>query len=280
MGALIKAYRISPEWTALNPSTKVNRNIYLRPLEDAANLSIKGFGRKELLFIRDAIRADRGTGAATGFIRTASVLFSWAVDREWIAHSPLHRIKSLPGGHILAWTRQQADIAQARLPEPFRRAVVLARYTGQRRGDLTTMLWSAYDGYTIRLVQQKTGAALVLPVHPALKAELDAWRAGDVVATTILTNSLGRPWTAAHLTHSLPIHLARLGLPVGLNIHGLRKLAATELADAGCSVHEIAAVTGHKTLAMVELYTRSADQQRLADAAVVKLTEFRKRKQT
>lgn len=41
-------------------------------------------------------------------------------------------------------------------------------------------------------------------------------------------------------------------------------------------MHEIAAITGHHTLAMVQEYTQSADQERLAGVAVVKLTQFTK----
>jgi integrase len=55
-------------------------------------------------------------------------------------------------------------------------------------------------------------------------------------------------------------------------VHGLRKLAAAALADAGCTAHEIAAVTGHRSLAMVSLYTASADQERLAEAAIVRFS--------
>jgi integrase len=51
----------------------------------------------------------------------------------------------------------------------------------------------------------------------------------------------------------------------------LRKLAATNLAEAGCSAHEIAAITGHRSLALVSLYTASADQERMATAAIVRL---------
>jgi len=39
-------------------------------------------------------------------------------------------------------------------------------------------------------------------------------------------------------------------------------------AEAGCSASEIAAITGHKTLAEVERYTRAADQERLARQAI------------
>jgi hypothetical protein len=44
----------------------------------------------------------------------------------------------------------------------------------------------------------------------------------------------------------------------------LRKALLTRLADASKTVHQIAAVSGHKTLKEVERYTRAADQRRLA----------------
>jgi hypothetical protein len=44
--------------------------------------------------------------------------------------------------------------------------------------------------------------------------------------------------------------------------------ALTRLADAGCTVHQIAAVSGHKTLKEIEHYTKAADQRRLAREAM------------
>jgi integrase len=180
------------------------------------------------------------------------------------------KIRPLPGGHLRAWTIEEAERACAGLPEHLRRVVILARYTGQRRGDLCTMGWSAYDGERIRVVQHKTGTPLVIPAHPVLKAELDQWQR---IASTILTNADGRPWNSNLLSYHMPHALAKLGLPDDLNVHGLRKLAAANLADAGCSIHEIASITGHASLSMIALYTKSADQERLATAAIYRLTK-------
>lgn len=236
--------------------------------------------RRLLLAMRDAIASTRGHGAGTGAIRAWSALFAWAVDREWIDANPAARIRALPGSHWTAWTAAQADTASAHLPEPFRRVVVLARHTGQRRGDLIGMSWSAYDGRSIRLRQQKTGVEMVIPAVPALRAELDAWKR-TASSTRILTTARGLPWQPLHLSHQLPRALQAIGLPAGLNVHGLRKLAAATLADAGCSPHEIAAITGHRTLQMVQLYTQSADQERLAIAAMARLeTPNGKRRKT
>jgi integrase len=51
-------------------------------------------------------------------------------------------------------------------------------------------------------------------------------------------------------------------------MHGLRKLGATRLADAGCSEREIMAITGHTSVAEVSRYTKARDQARLAEQAM------------
>jgi integrase len=229
--------------------------------------------RRTILETRDDIAAASGHGAANVFIRTASTLFAWAVDREWIETSPAVRIRALEGGHLPQWTEAEADHAVAKLPEPLRRAVLLGRYTGQRRGDLVGMLWSAYDGDTLRVHQSKgkqSAASLIIRVHRNLRVELDAWKRA-ATSTHILTTHTGIPWRPNHLTQTMALWLPKIGLRGELNVHGLRKLAASSLAEAGCSTSEIAAITGHRTLAMVQLYTAAADQERLASSAIVRL---------
>jgi integrase len=60
-------------------------------------------------------------------------------------------------------------------------------------------------------------------------------------------------------------------LATGPAYHGLRHTAGKALAEAGCTEHQIAAVLGHRTLAMVQHYTRAARQKRLSTAAIGKL---------
>lgn len=271
IGAAIIAYKRSPEWAALAAGTVAHHTHYLMPLERMAHVALKDLKRSHLYAIRDGIAKGRGNGAATGFVRAAGALLSWCVRRDLIEHSPAHRLEPLRGGHLTAWTEPQARLAIKVLPPHLARVVLLAMHTGQRRGDLCRLPWSAYDGQAIRLTQQKTGRALVIPCGAELRAALDAWRR-EATSTTILADAAGKPWTPGYLSEAMPTALEKAGLP-RLPLHGLRKLAAARLADAGCSTHEIAAITGHATLAMVDLYTRSADQERLAKAAVVRLQD-------
>jgi integrase len=271
--SLIRQWQRSPEWEKLKPATQASYSHHLRILSPVAHVRVADIKRRDVLAVRDAVAKERGQGTAVAFISTCSALFAWAIDRQWIESNPASRcLKGLVKGTLRAWSAEEAEIAMRELSEPLRRVVVLALFTGQRRGDLCKMRWADYDGTSIRLVQQKTGVSLTIPVHPRLQSELTQW-ATVKTALTILTDPNGRPWHPPRLSQAFPAALARIGLSNDLNVHGLRKRAATALAEAGCSAHEIAAVTGHKTLEMVAHYTRPVDQHRLASAAVVRLTE-------
>ena len=65
----------------------------------------------------------------------------------------------------------------------------------------------------------------------------------------------------------------------GRSLHGLKKAYSRSAAERGDTVHEIKAVTGHKTLREVERYTAAADQQKLADHHAVMVAAM-KTKQT
>jgi integrase len=134
-----------------------------------------------------------------------------------------------------------ARFMQEARPSP-RWAVKLALYTGQRRSDLVKMRWSHFDGDFIEVRQQKTGALVSIPCHKELRAELKNM---PRIADTILVGERGPALTGSSLSVMVRRQLWEMGVD-GYAIHGLRKNAAVELADAGCSPMEIAAITGHK----------------------------------
>jgi integrase len=56
----------------------------------------------------------------------------------------------------------------------------------------------------------------------------------------------------------------------GYTPHGLRHSAARAFAEVGCNDHEIMAITGHESIAMVQKYTKAVSRKRMAQAAKVK----------
>jgi integrase len=129
------------------------------------------------------------------------------------------------------------------------------------------MMWSQFDGEIIEDRQQKTDEYLDIPCNEKLRAEIETM---PRLGKTILIGERGHSLTA----HSLGVLVSRAlrGMGVtGYSIHGLRRNAAKALAEAGCSDTEIMAVTGHRTNEMIRLYTRQAEQRRMARQAMDKL---------
>jgi integrase len=109
---------------------------------------------------------------------------------------------------------------------------------------------------------------LAIPVHSELKAIIDATPVGHL---TLLITKSGKSYAGNDFSEQFRVWCNDAGLPQECVFHGLRKAALTRLADAGCSVHEIAAISGHKTLKEIERYTKAADQARLARTAMERI---------
>jgi enterobacteria phage integrase len=140
-------------------------------------------------------------------------------------------------------------------------------YTGQRVSDAHDMTVPDSRNKIKVASQQKTGVKLTLTTHPNLIRSLKALPSGNVAA---LVTSFGKPYTVKGFANMIAEAIRDAGLPERCVPHGLRKAAARRLAEAGCTPHEIMAVTGHKTLAEVERYTRAAGQEKLNETALAR----------
>ena len=173
------------------------------------------------------------------------------------------------------WTEEQVAAFAARAPRHLRRVMNLALWTGQRQGDLLTMQWAAYDGRHIRVAQAKTDARVKVPVHASLRAELEATvdRAGAILKTTD-----GTPWTSSGFRASWRKACAKAGVS-GVTFHDLRGTAVVALALSGCTVPEIASITGHSLADAETILSKHylGRDVRLAEAAMAKREAREKR---
>jgi integrase len=183
-------------------------------------------------------------------------------------------------------TWSEEHIAQYRRKHPLgtmpRLAIELMLATAARRGDAAKLgPHHVEDGIITFEQHKKEGDEEVqvsIPLHPDFCTALAAMPPSNVVrlteATTFLTTSFGQPFkTAASFGNWFRDRCDEAELPKGISAHGLRKATARRLADLGCTAHQIAAVTGHATLAEVQRYTKAADRKRLAREAMKKLIE-------
>lgn len=202
---------------------------------------------------------------------TLARVLSVAKDRGHITVNPCER-----GGRLYEAERtdkvwSEADLARLLSVAPMRlaSAAILALWTGQRQGDLLRLPWSAYDGKHIKLRQGKGGRRLKIPVGEVLRAHLDAM---PRVSPIVLTNSRAKPWTGDGFRASWGKICAKAGIEE-LTFHDLRGSAVTRLAIAGCSVPEIASITGHSLKDVEDILDKHylSRDQALAETAIRKL---------
>lgn len=174
-------------------------------------------------------------------------------------------------GHT-PWTREDVATFRKRWPinSAERLAFELIFWTGARMSDAVRITEGMIgkDGW-LTFRQQKTGGEVAIPV----RAAAPAWAEpdGQLVAAlearperhvSLMVTAQGRPrsikaasqWFAA---------AARAAKIEGKTAHGLRKLRAQIMAENGATTHQIAAWTGHETLAEVERYSRAAERRRI-----------------
>ena len=176
------------------------------------------------------------------------------------------------------------------------RAVAVARYVGARRGDLVAIPRSARQNGRFQYLSGKRRVRVDIPEDSALASWLDATpdappdtprqgrkvKAGEtpVVTTTLVYNVAGRPYTEDGLGQELAKLVTALKASGKLDsdahdLHGLRHTRGVELALAGCSDAEGAAMMGHQSASSFAQYRRQADRIRLSDAAAARLTKLR-----
>lgn len=155
-------------------------------------------------------------------------------------------------------------------------ALLLALWTGQREGNLLRLSWKNYDGTYIRLRQTKAkggkGRRVTIPVGAPLKLALDAALKQKRTSVTILTNSRGLPWTEDGFRTSWGKAFDKTSLG-DLHFHDLRGTAVTRLALSGCTVPEIAAITGHSMETVQDILDAHylGGRVELAESAIKKL---------
>jgi len=274
LSRLIADYYRSTDYKKLSSSTQgVYRNMLDKFAQKHGHRRVDQMKRQHV----DALIADMADrpGAANSFLKRLKKLMSFAIASGWITADPTLKMTGYKTGTFHTWTN--AEIAQFEAHWPIgskqRLAFALHLFTGQRRSDIHRMTWADYDGDFIRVVQQKTGEKLDVAAHPDLVAILDAEPRKHL---SIVTTEYGRAFSVAGYGNWINDAIRAAGLPERCVAHGLRKAAARLLAESGCTTHEIAAITGHKTLAEIERYTRAANQRKLAVSAMEKQSRNKK----
>ncbi len=276
LSELLERYR-----RELRPSTAVETQLAWweaclgdRRLADVTSAAIN---EQKANLLRTVTRRNTPMTPATvnRYLAALSHCLNIAVGWEWLEISPMAgrrvRKEREPSGRV----RYLDDDERNRLlaacqaaPEPLLYPLVaLALSTGARAGELTHLRWPDLDlkkGLGV-LHDTKNGERRALPVKGHALAELKALKRQRRLDTDLVFPS-PRGVNPFDYKKSFTRAVAEANIR-GFRFHDLRHSAASYLAMNGASMPEIAAVLGHKTLAMVKRYAH------LSDAHVAKAVE-------
>ncbi|HEV2557266.1 MAG TPA: tyrosine-type recombinase/integrase [Microvirga sp.] len=279
---LIRQYCDSRHWKRLAASTKEIGRLNLKAVEakwGKTPLKIAGDPKSRPVFLTWHDRlAENHPRAADAKLAALARVLSWGRDFGHIKHNPLATFERAyrSDRSELIWLPEHVEAFEAVASLDLTRAMALALHTGQRQGDLLRLTWAAYDGAGIALKQGKTGRGVYIPCTKALKEALDEWPRRS---TQILTRADGTPWTRDAFKQAWRDAYAASEMPDDLHFHDLRGTAVTMLAEAGCTVPEIAAITGHSQAHAQKILDRYLARTRaLAESAIAKLDEHRRNK--
>jgi integrase len=273
---LSREYTASPEFKMLAKSTKSE---YVRMLKSAelefGQMPIAALNdprvKAEFLDWRDRLSKSSGDREADNRLSAVSAMLTWATDRGKIEANYVLGFKRLyhSNRRDLIWLPEHISAFMKVASVEMQRALILGLHSGQREGDLILLPWSAYDGKAISLrpgKEERKGVSARLRDIPCTRPLRTMLNSMERVSPLILTTKSGRAfkkryfcrlWSEAMLVAGIEtVRLPGINEPVRLHYHDLRGTAVTLLSEAGCTVQQIAAITGHSLETVTRILER------------------------
>ncbi|MBN8491154.1 MAG: site-specific integrase [Burkholderiales bacterium] len=140
--------------------------------------------------------------------------------------------------------------------------VLMALTTGARKGELQGLRWGDIDFERSQATvpRTKNGDPRVLPLVPAVLAELQRFKAGPTVRIFGAARDGSRPY-AFEPRFAQALQAARIR---GVTFHTLRHSCASMLAQNGATLLEIGDLLGHRQMQMTKRYSHLATGHKAA----------------
>ena len=267
-------YYKSGDFKILDPATKDWRRRALDLIcEKYGEKPFASLEPRNIKKLRDELRDHPATSKKR--LKALRALFKWAVEEGEADRNPALGVRSIPyvekGHHTI--TSEEVDAFERRHPigTKARLAFALMLYSACRREDVVRLgpqhISSGRLQYTQAKNEHRNPTKVDIPLHPKLRTIIESTPSQHL---TFLVTEHGRPFSAKGFGMRFKMWCRQAGLP-HCSAHGLRKAAASRLAEAGATALEIMAVTGHRSIREIERYTKEASKRKLADSAISKL---------
>jgi hypothetical protein len=211
--------------------------------------------------------------AADWMLQSVSILWNFAKDQlDWpLGDNPAARLEKYGAQkEFRAWPDWMLD-ALDDAPEVVRIAGGLIHGTGQRPSAAIAMPRTAFQGEWVTVVDEMGDSSFRIYCLENLRLLIDSLEGGS---RHVLSKSDTSPLSYSSVEKKFRTWRETLDKLAGLHddnarkysLHGLRKRACVELAEAGCSDAEIQSVTG-QSLEMVAKYRKEARRKEMSRTA-------------
>lgn len=241
--------------------------------------------------VKRMIEAGSGPGARANRRKHLSVLCAWGVDNNHLATNLVRDVKAgrrIKSGGFYPWVlpdvEQFLTYHRAQTGTQSKKAILalgLLLFSGTRRQDMVTLgkqhcrgpkpdMLGDWIRYVPKKTMWKRRTLVQKPLLPVLKQIIDD--AADVLGSmTFLETSYGKPFTKNGIGNWFRDRCDEAGL-TQCTAHGLKKCGATIAAENGATTRQLMAMFDWDTPEMAEVYTRGAEQKRLAGQGMFLIT--------
>ena len=275
---LVEHWKRSSDWSQTSFATRRQRdNILQHVLEKSGDRAVEEI-------TDDAIRAGREKrkdtpAAANNFLKTMRALFRWAKEEKLVDTDPAKDVKfiKVKTKGFPPWSMDDIAAYRARWDVGTRErlALELLINTGMRRSDMVCVGRQHVRDQIIYIPAHKNNVELYIPILPRLSEALAAGPLGEM---SFFSSQYGRPMTKESFGNAFKRWCRAAGIK-SKSAHGIRKLAATIVAENGGSEQELQALFGWTTNTMSAVYTREANRKRQALQAAFKMLQEMERKE-
>ena len=272
---LIEEYRRSPAWNGLAKETQKQFRYQLDAMKKRAGKApLKEITPASIAAGRDA-RAAKPSDA-NKYLKCSSALFRFAVDRQWMPDNPakgITKVKAVSQG-FHTWTEDEAAQFEEKWPLGTRERLAfdLLIYTGVRRSDVVRLGRQHTKDGEITITTEKSRnmgrpVEVTITILPPLAASINATKTGDM---NYLVTHKGTAFVKEAFSNWFRAACREAGVPG--SSHGLRKLAAVRMAEAGATEAELNAVFGWADgSGESATYIRKASRKRLSRAGMARV---------
>jgi integrase len=235
-------------------------------LSEISPMAVERFKRERLATITMR-NGPRKPASVNRELACLSRICTMAVDNGMLQANPCSKVKRLREDNIRTryLTEDEEQSLMATVETRFqwlRPIIVLALNTGMRQAEITGLAWQQIDWQRnlINVVKTKNGTDRTIPMNEVVK---------DMLLRMWREKSGDRVFTASSGTVCLTFR--RLASVAGLSnfhFHDLRHSFATRLAPH-TDAFTLAALLGHKTLAMTARYTHPTDEGKRRAIAIL-----------